>query len=190
MSDPQPCPTLQTQRLSLVPLSAVDAPGLWQLWTEPGFAEVAGIEVPKDPSVIASNIAYFSTLNQSGFYYKWAIKDQITQAFLGEFELYPMKPQIRPWIEWGIGFSLTPQRWRQGLMSEAINAVLRLAFLELGVLRVKADVLLHNERSLALLQKLGFVREGIQVQKTYLRSQFEDMYLLAMTRDRFFGITK
>lgn len=190
MSDPRPCPTLQTQRLSLEPLSSADAQGLWQLWTAPGFAQVAGIEVPQDETVIASNIAYFSTLNQSGFYYKWAIKDRETRVFLGEFELYPIKPQIRPWIEWGVGFSLTPNRWRQGLISEALTAVVKMAFVEMGVLRIKADVLLHNEASRALLEKCGFVCEGVQAQKLVLRAQSQDMYLMAITRDRFFGITK
>jgi [ribosomal protein S5]-alanine N-acetyltransferase len=189
MSQPISCPTLLTQRLRLVPLGEQDAAGLWELWTTPGFAEVAGIELPQDEVVILSNIAYFATLNQSGFYFKWALRDIKTDAFLGEFELYPIKPQIRPWLEWGIGFSLTPIRWRQGLMKEAISSVLQLAFVELGAIRVKADVLLHNERSCGLLQSLGFVCEGTQAQKAYLCAQFEDMYLFAMTRSQYFNLT-
>ena len=185
MNAPLPCPYLQTTRLLLCPLQEQDAEGLWQLWSSPDFADLAGIDSPSSKDSIDENIKYFKTLNASGFYYKWAIRDRLTHEFIGEFELYPIKPQIRPWIEWGIGFSLTPHRWRQGLMSEALRCVMQFVFTQMPAIRVKADVHLHNEASLALLRKMGFTQEGIQRSKLHVQGRRHDMHLLAMSQHDF-----
>lgn len=185
MNTPPPCPELQTERLYLQPIQEADAHGLWTLWSSKDFAQMAGIEPAQSITDIDANISYFKTLNGSGFYYKWAIKDKQTLEFLGEFELYPLKPQIRPWGEWGVGFSLTPRRWREGLMTEALSCVLTHAFSQLHAIRIKADVHLYNKASLALLQKMGFIQEGVQRSKLQVGTQIHDMLLLSLTPNDF-----
>jgi ribosomal-protein-alanine N-acetyltransferase len=48
----------------------------------------------------------------------------------------------------------------KGLMREALELVVRLAFRELGLHRLEANVQPANRRSIALLEGLGFKREG------------------------------
>jgi ribosomal-protein-alanine N-acetyltransferase len=52
-------------------------------------------------------------------------------------------------------------------MFEALSAAIDYAFRELNIHRIMANHLLDNERSARLLQRLGFVREGVA--KDYLR---------------------
>jgi len=57
-----------------------------------------------------------------------------------------------------IGWLLASSETGQGIASEAANAVLDLAFDQLGAQWVFAVVQEHNERSLALAARLGFVQ--------------------------------
>jgi len=59
-----------------------------------------------------------------------------------------------------VGFILGRAHHGQGLAREAVSTVLDHAFETLGLRRVEADVDPRNRASIALLDRLGFVREG------------------------------
>ena len=60
-----------------------------------------------------------------------------------------------------VGFILHPDHWRQGLMREALAAVVSHLFAaHPGIDRLTADVDPRNGRSLALLKVLGFTETG------------------------------
>jgi len=186
MQNPSACPTLMAQRIYLRPIQATDAKDLFSLWSNESTSEMGGIERPKDIDSIVGSIAYFNVLNDSGFFLKWCMCDKKTDSFLGEIELYPLKPQIRPWSEWSIGYSLNESARGKGFMSEALEAVLKYGFNDLSVLRIKADVPEKNVKSLKLLRRNGFSYEGVQVNKLFVNGVFKNMSQLAITRARYF----
>lgn len=59
-----------------------------------------------------------------------------------------------------IGFWLGKKYWRQGLMTEAINAMLDFAFNKLFLRRIDWCAFSENEASNTLAKKMGFVLEG------------------------------
>lgn len=185
MSTPLTCPTLLTERLVLQPVECEDAADLYALWSTDGFDISGGFAKPENLQSVLENIKYFKTLNSSGFYFKWSIRSRETYEFLGEFESFPLKPQIRPWYEWGLGYCLKGSVWGHGYMTEALRRFLQFAFEETVILRIKADVMESNSRSLNLLHKLGFHQEGIQASKNYSNGKFNDMILMAYARDRY-----
>jgi len=60
-----------------------------------------------------------------------------------------------------IGFALFDEHAGHGYAEEAARAVLALAFDQLGLVRLLAITTPNNERSIKLLQKLGFDKEGV-----------------------------
>jgi len=72
------------------------------------------------------------------------------------------------------GYDLNRDFWGQGLMFEAMSAILTYGFTELGLHRVEAIIDLLNERSKNLLLRLGFTYEGNLRQRYYFRGRFED----------------
>jgi ribosomal-protein-alanine N-acetyltransferase len=185
MSEQLSCPTLLAERIILQPVELEDADDFFEMWTTDGFDVSGGFEKPSSRNAATDSIEYFKTLNASGFYFKWSIRSRETNEFLGEFESYPLKPQIRPWIEWGLGYSLKKSAWGNGYMTEALNRFLLFAFEETCIVRLKADVHASNLRSIHLLNKVGFLREGIQVSKNFSNGKFNDMMLMAYARERF-----
>ncbi len=179
------CPELSAQRIVLKPVESSDAHDFYELWTSDGLSVSGGFEKPGDLDAVVNSLNYFKNLNASGFYFKWSIRLCDTNEFLGELECYPLKPQIRPWMEWGLGYSLKKSAWGQGFMSEALARLLHFAFAESVIIRLKADVSTHNARSYRLLKKVGFLEEGIQSAKNFSNGQFNDMTLMAFTRERY-----
>jgi [ribosomal protein S5]-alanine N-acetyltransferase len=60
-----------------------------------------------------------------------------------------------------LGYALARRRWRQGLMSEALAAVVQWAFAQPGIFRVWATCDVDNVASARVLERVGMEREGV-----------------------------
>ncbi|WP_089282979.1 GNAT family N-acetyltransferase [Anaerovirgula multivorans] len=84
-----------------------------------------------------------------------------------------------------IGYELGSQYWRQGFMVEALTCIINYGFNTLNLNRIEAYVMLENQKSLKLLEKLGFQKEGILRERGYYKNQFWDEYIFSLLkRDR------
>lgn len=59
-----------------------------------------------------------------------------------------------------LGYDLQKAYWGKGLMTEAVEAVLKAYLPKIGATRVFAHIAVGNTRSIRLAEKLGFVFEG------------------------------
>ncbi len=81
-----------------------------------------------------------------------------------------------------IGYVLGRAYWGQGLMLEAMRGFVGHAFGTLGLRRLEADVNPLNEASVRLLERLGFVREGLLRQRWVTKGEVGDSLLLGLLR--------
>ncbi|WP_341705603.1 GNAT family protein [Ferrovibrio sp.] len=79
-----------------------------------------------------------------------------------------------------IGFSLDGRLRGQGYASEAMRALLGYGFGNLGLHRITALADTENARSHAVLEKLGFRREGSLRENFFVRGQWRDSDLFAL----------
>ena len=79
-----------------------------------------------------------------------------------------------------IGFILNREYWRQGIMHQALEAVIGFAFKTLELHRIEADVDPLNAGSLGVLEKLGFEREGLFRERWFLYDEWADSVMLAL----------
>jgi ribosomal-protein-alanine N-acetyltransferase len=70
-----------------------------------------------------------------------------------------------------------------GYMSESLLALLPFAFERLGLHRVEAACLPHNQASRGLLRKIGFHEEGFARQYLRINGTWQDHVLYALLRD-------
>ena len=82
-----------------------------------------------------------------------------------------------------IGFTLAREYHGKGLAFEGASRVLDYVFLDLDVHRVTAVTDCKNDRSVALLRRLGMRREGHFIQNIWFKGGWGDEYLYAILRE-------
>lgn len=97
----------------------------------------------------------------------------LTQIFLGGFRSAYL------------GYSAFVPHAGQGYMTEGLRLVLREAFGPVGLHRVEANVQPDNERSIALVERLGFRREGFSPRYLKIRGRWRDHVRYAILAEEF-----
>ncbi|TET24171.1 MAG: N-acetyltransferase [Candidatus Bathyarchaeum sp.] len=81
-----------------------------------------------------------------------------------------------------IGYDLDPTYWGQGIITEALRAVLKYGFEKIGLNRIQAIIDSKNTSSLKLVHRLGFKKEGVFRERSYFNGQFRDDVCLSLLR--------
>jgi ribosomal-protein-alanine N-acetyltransferase len=82
-----------------------------------------------------------------------------------------------------IGYALGRAHWGQGLIREALTALLSHVFGSLAMRRIEAEVNTRNRSSAALLVRLGFTKEGLLRQRWVTKGRAEDFEMYGLLRD-------
>lgn len=150
-------PMLETPRLRLDPLRPSDATHIHPMMRDPevmAFWDVAEID---DPDVVTRIVAGQVAQMDDGEALYWGMRTLSDGEFLGTCDL----SEIDRWHRRAeVGFMLGRPAWGHGYAQEAMQAVIAFAGAN-GVGRLSARTHLGNRRSDALLERLGFLEEGL-----------------------------
>ena len=150
-------PELETGRLILRRLDPADARDLFAYASDPEMTHWVSWEphpsIDESKAVLAQIIAEC----EQGKRAQWAIVDKRDRKMIGMvgFNRWRQEEQA---LE--IGFSIARRHWGQGLMTEAVRAVLRFGFRELGVDRIVAKHASLNPAAGRVMAKAGMQCEG------------------------------
>jgi ribosomal-protein-alanine N-acetyltransferase len=152
---------LQTERLTLRPMQIGDADDVFRIMSDVEVMAHWDTAEIQDPDVVAGMIAAQVAEIAAGRAFYWAMThDGFT---LGVCDLSDIDRRHR---RAEIGFILGRDAWGRGFGLEAMRAVVTYAA-SLGLKRLSARTHVGNERSEAILDKLGFEPEG------YLRGHIQ-----------------
>lgn len=172
-------PTITTERLRLRWLTGNDVPSLAAIfsdaevcryWSRPPLADFAAAEGLHEEIVRCF-------LARSLF--QWGIAERGTDTVIGTCTLAALSPEHR---RAELGFALARSAWGRGYMAEALPALLAFAFGELDLHRLEADVDPRNERSIRVLERLGFEREGHLRERYHVNGELQDAVLYGLLR--------
>jgi ribosomal-protein-alanine N-acetyltransferase len=96
---------------------------------------------------------------------RWAVERRIDGQLIGSCGFWRLLPEH---ARAEVGYELSPDTWGQGVMTEALRAVLAFGFSTMRLHSVEAQIHPANIGSQRVLEKLGFVREG------YFRENYFD----------------
>ena len=167
-----PFPTLQTQRLVLRQLRMADAPALYTLRANEEVRKYLDRPRPASQQEIIALIEMIAA--------NWQKEESLTWAISLSGEPHHLVGTIGFWrmqkehFRAEIGYLLHPQFHRQGIMNEAITAVLDYGFRHMNLHSVEAHVNPDNAASIRLLEKSGFVREAYFRENYYYDGKFLD----------------
>jgi RimJ/RimL family protein N-acetyltransferase len=90
------------------------------------------------------------------------------------------------WISRTASFGLfigDPSAWNKGFGTDSILTLVRFAFDEMNLQKLRINVFEYNERAKHLLLTHGFVQEGRLRREFYREGTFHDIVILSMFRD-------
>lgn len=112
-----------------------------------------------------SDLMYYRNLYERGEAFRFVALNKAQNEVLGICEFsHVMRGAFQ---SCHLGYSLAEKYQGQGLMYEILKAGLQYVFEQEKLHRVVANYMPHNKRSAALLQRLGFEKEGYA--KSYLK---------------------
>ncbi|MDE7300680.1 MAG: GNAT family N-acetyltransferase, partial [Clostridia bacterium] len=82
-----------------------------------------------------------------------------------------------------LGYYIGVEYWGKGIMTEAVRLACKRVFDNTDIVRIYAEPFAENTGSCRVLEKNGFVLEGIMRKNAYKNGNFRDMKLYALVKD-------
>jgi ribosomal-protein-alanine N-acetyltransferase len=167
-------PTLTGQRLDLRPLAMQDAQALLRVFGDPEVMRYWS-DVPLPEELIEHILAGFA----ARALFQWGVALHDGGTLIGTCTLLHVDRAHR---RAEVGFALARDAWGRGLGTEALTVLMAFAFETLDLHRLEADVDPRNERSLRLLERQGFKREGYLRERWHVGGESQDAVFLGLLR--------
>jgi ribosomal-protein-alanine N-acetyltransferase len=154
----QSFPQLETMRLLLGRIQVSDSEALLGILGDDEVTKYYDDETFTNISQASDQIKFWEKGFANRRCIRWGIIRKVESAIIGSCGYYGFHPRH---MRASIGYELARPFWHQGIMSEALRAILYFGFQELNLNRVEAVIMPENIASIKLLEKLGFQNEGL-----------------------------
>jgi ribosomal-protein-alanine N-acetyltransferase len=181
----EPLPVLRSARLLLRPPVMADHAA----WAELRSVSRAFLEPweptwPEDDlerSAFRRRLRRYASELRDGLAYPWFVFDAASRDLLGGVTL----AQVRRGVTQAgtLGYWMGARHAGRGVMTEAVGLVAGFAFTTLRLHRLEASCLPENTRSIRLLEKVGFSREGFARRYLCIAGDWRDHILWGLLAD-------
>ncbi|WP_144208880.1 GNAT family N-acetyltransferase [Shewanella donghaensis] len=170
-------PILNTERLKIRSFRYDDLVAFTAYRADPVIAQYQSWEsyVFEDAKGLFEGMDY-SLFGHAGMWFQLAIVDK-SDMLIGDVALHFIDEQ-----QMEVGFTIANKYQQQGIATEAMSAVIEYLFMELNKYRITATTDAENLASMALLEKLGFRKEGHYLKNVFFKGQWGDECAYAMLK--------
>lgn len=157
--------SLATVRLDIVLPEQTDADGLYSLIGGSDRRDVCANLIWDGPDSIIDVLNWMEKSQTNAYRdwgFHWVIRDRsgdISGTEGSAIGAIGTRPRDEPGRA-DVGYWLGKPYWGQGIMSEALEAVLDLGFTELDDYKMEAEVFTQNTRGRRLVERAGMTQEG------------------------------
>lgn len=152
--------TLESARLILRPFNDADADAIFQNWaSDPEVTRYLTWPTHQKKDITKAVLAGWVDNYKRKDYYQWAIvSKEHSNTPIGSIAVVDFNEEIQ---KAQVGYCLGRNWWHRGIMSEALDAVIRFLILDVGFRRVEAYHDSRNIYSGAVMRKCGMQYEGM-----------------------------
>ena len=157
-------PTLRTDRLILRPIREEDASAMYAYASDP--QNLRFVWFPQHTSVEHSRqviLEFFLNRPQRGLPEPYAIVEAASGTMIGTIDIHT----VRFGDVGELGYILNKAYWNRGYTTEALRALIGVAFHHCGFWRVEIQHHADNDASRAVIRKAGFIHEGTFRQRKF-----------------------
>ena len=170
-------PVLQHPQAVLREMCEADLPCWLAALRSPAVFEHTSWNLPSDDADALARLAVY-VWDEARFtpssLLRFAIADRDTDRFLGTAGFHTVQPDHR---SAELAYDLCPDAWGRGLASAATSSLTDWAHSHVGLVRVQATVMDSNTRSLQVLARCGFEREGLLRSYRQARGAARDFWM-------------
>jgi len=170
-------PALETSRLILRKVKLEDAPDMFAYARDP---EVSRFTVWSPHITMEDTLRFLGCVikgYEKGAVENWGIVHKEDNKFIGTCGYFSWEPEH---FRGDIHYALSPAYNGKGIMTEAVNAVLRFGFEQMGLNRIEANCMPENIASERVMQKAGMRFEGIMRERIFAKGRFHDVKVYAI----------
>jgi ribosomal-protein-alanine N-acetyltransferase len=172
---------LETERLVLRRFCATDAQAMFDNWAnDPEVTRFLTWQPHQGIDVTRSVLSDWIRAYERSSFYQWAICPRKTGEPIGSISVVNYQENVSAFE---IGYCIGKRWWRQGITSEALQAVIDYLFAEVGALRVCADHDSRNPNSGRVMRHCGMTYEGTLRQACHSNAGVGDMCVHAILRN-------
>ncbi len=170
-------PTLETERLILRKMLVSDAGDVYDYSRRQEVTEFLSWTPHPDQGYTADYLRYLGQRYAVGDYFNWAVVEKKSGRVIGScgFTRFDYANDAGE-----IGYVFNPDFCGQGYATEAVREVLRFGFVALKLHRIEAKYLRGNDRSAALLARIGMQPEGEHRQALLIKGAYRTVCYCAM----------
>ncbi len=174
--------SLQSTNLNIRTLTKEDNSSLFNLYSNTEIQKYTDIDLLKSLGDTQKLVSYYNEEIDHQNLIFLGVFSRATKDFLGTISLFNIdhKHSFA-----SLGFQLVKDYWGRGIMHESLEHFIKFVFEELSFHRIEAQTYTGNERSVNVLNRLGFTREGQLRQNFLIEGKYEDSYLYSILRTEF-----
>jgi ribosomal-protein-alanine N-acetyltransferase len=174
-------PTLETERLILRKMTPADAEVVFAYASDPEVTRYVIWDthrtIEDSESFLRSTVERYENAEAD-----WGIVRKENGRFIGECGI----------VEWDLdharaemGYVLSREYWGQGLMPEAVRAMISFGFERMGLNRIEARCMTENVASARVMEKAGMTYEGTLRKREVIKGAYRDIKLYAILRSEY-----
>ena len=174
-------PILTTDRLLMREFSVADIPAVFEMLSRADINEWLETDPMQSIEEAEARVRGRTGLFKDKMGFRWALTQRSdSRRVIGSCGYFSVR---RGTATVEAGYELHPDFWRQGIMTEALQAMVDFSFGAqelMPVHRIEALVSPGNTGSIRLLEKQGFVREGLRREFGFWKGRYQDVYMYAL----------
>lgn len=173
-------PIIETKRVILREVTTADAADMLSYLSDENVVKHMGLVPFQTAEDVLDEISWYQCIYNEGTGIRWGITLKDSGQVIGSCGFLNMLPKH---YRAEVGYELSKDYWGKGIASEALEAVVTYGFHHFQFERIQALIEPANVSSQKLVERQGFIREGLLRHYEYTCGKFDDLFMYSILKE-------